>query len=73
VPGGMPYAGQTVQEASNVYIGPDFIDLIPSFLENREMEIGIISECIARSDMKEAQRLGHGKKGARAAGTVFPR
>ena len=54
-----------------VYVDPDFMDLIPSFLESRQKEIDIIRECIARSDMKEAHRLGHGMKGA-GAGYGFP-
>jgi len=54
-----------------VYIDPDFIDLIRSFLKGWEKEIGVIRECIARSDMKEAQRLGHGMKGA-GSGYGFP-
>ena len=47
-----------------VYIDPDFIDLIPFFLESRHKEIVIIRECIEKADLKEAQRLGHGMKGA---------
>jgi HPt (histidine-containing phosphotransfer) domain-containing protein len=54
-----------------VHVDPDYMDLIPSFLESREKEIGIIKECLARSDMKEAQRLGHGMKGA-GSGYGFP-
>jgi histidine phosphotransfer protein HptB len=58
-------------EKQVVYVDPDFIDLIPSFLESRQNEIGIIRECITRSDLKEAQRLGHGMKGA-GSGYGFP-
>jgi HPt (histidine-containing phosphotransfer) domain-containing protein len=47
-----------------VYVDPDFMDLIPFFLESRHREIVIIRECIANSDLKEAKRLGHGMKGA---------
>jgi len=47
-----------------VYVDPDFMDLIPFFLESRHKEIVIIRECIANSDLREAQRLGHGMKGA---------
>ncbi|MEQ9619773.1 MAG: Hpt domain-containing protein [Deltaproteobacteria bacterium] len=54
-----------------VYIDPDFEDLIPSFLESRRNEIGIIRECIVVSNLAEAQRLGHGMKGA-GAGYGFP-
>jgi HPt (histidine-containing phosphotransfer) domain-containing protein len=47
-----------------VYVDPDFMDLIPFFLESRHKEIVTIRECIANADLKEAQRLGHGMKGA---------
>jgi HPt (histidine-containing phosphotransfer) domain-containing protein len=47
-----------------VYVDPDFMDLIPFFLESRQKEIVNIRECVANSDLKEAQRLGHGMKGA---------
>lgn len=47
-----------------VYVDPDFMDLIPFFLESRHKEIVTIRECIASADLKEAQRLGHGMKGA---------
>ena len=54
-----------------VYVDPDYLDLIPFFLESRHKEIGSIRQCIANSDMKEAQRLGHGMKGA-GGGYGFP-
>lgn len=54
-----------------VYVDPDLEDLIPSFLESRRKEIGIIRECILVSNLEEAQRLGHGMKGA-GAGYGFP-
>ena len=47
-----------------VYVDPDFLDLIPLFLESRRKEIATIKECIANNDLREAQRLGHGMKGA---------
>ena len=47
-----------------VYVDPDFMDLIPFFLESRHKEIVTIRECIAKADLREAQRLGHGMKGA---------
>ena len=47
-----------------VYVDPDFIDLIPFFLESRHNDIVNIRECVKRADLKEAQRLGHGMKGA---------
>lgn len=54
-----------------VHIDPDFEDLIPFFLESRRKEIGIIRKCILVSNLAEAQRLGHGMKGA-GAGYGFP-
>lgn len=47
-----------------VYVDPDFMDLIPFFLESRHNDIVNIRECIKRADLKEAERLGHGMKGA---------
>ena len=47
-----------------VYVDPDFMDLIPFFLESRRSDIVNIRECIKKADMKEARRLGHGMKGA---------
>lgn len=47
-----------------VYVDPDFMDLIPFFLESRHNDIVNIRECLRNSNLKEAQRLGHGMKGA---------
>ena len=47
-----------------VYVDPDFLDLIPFFLESRHRDIVNIRECIRHADLKEARRLGHGMKGA---------
>lgn len=47
-----------------VYVDPDFMDLIPFFLESRQNDIVNIRECVRKDDLKEAQRLGHGMKGA---------
>ena len=47
-----------------VYVDPDFMDLIPFFLESRHKDIVNIRECLRDSNLKEAQRLGHGMKGA---------
>lgn len=49
-----------------VYVDPDFLDLIPGFLESRRKEITAIRNCIGSGDMKEVHRLGHGMKGAGA-------
>lgn len=54
-----------------VYVDPDFEDLIPSFLENREADISSIRQSLVNSDMSEIRRLGHGMKGA-GAGYGFP-
>lgn len=54
-----------------VHVDPDFEDLIPSFLESRRNEIGIIRDCILVANLAEARRLGHGMKGA-GAGYGFP-
>ena len=45
---------------------PDYIDLVPGFLENRRSEIAIIRESVSRGDFNEIKRLGHGMKGAGA-------
>ncbi|MEW6144379.1 MAG: Hpt domain-containing protein [Thermodesulfobacteriota bacterium] len=58
----MPEKRYTKKEV--VYVDPDFMDLIPFFLESRHKDIVNIRECVAKADLKEAQRLGHGMKGA---------
>lgn len=58
-------------EIEIVRVDPDFADLIPSFLENREEEIGLIKDSAARGDYREVMRLGHGMKGV-GTGYGFP-
>lgn len=49
-----------------VRVDPDYLDLVPGFLDNRRSEIDIIRSSAARGDFREIKRLGHGMKGAGA-------
>lgn len=53
-------------EKEIVYVDPDYMDLVPGFLQSRRSEVGRIRDCLLNGDFKEAQRLGHGMKGAGA-------
>ncbi len=53
-------------EKQIVYVDPDYLDLVPGFLESRHAEVDKIKDCLRNGDFKEAQRLGHGMKGAGA-------
>ena len=53
-------------EKEIVYVDPDYLDLVPGFLQSRHSEVGKIKDCLRCGDFKEAQRLGHGMKGAGA-------
>lgn len=53
-------------EKEIVYVDPDYLDLVPGFLQSRRSEVDKIKDCLRSGDFKEAQRLGHGMKGAGA-------
>ncbi len=53
-------------EKEIVYVDPDYLDLVPGFLQSRRNEVVRIKDCLQSGDFKEAYRLGHGMKGAGA-------
>jgi len=46
-----------------VEIDPDLEDLVPTFLENRWADVGMIRQALERGDYRTIHRLGHNIRG----------
>lgn len=52
------------EEKFIVHVDADLEDLVPEFLENRQQDIGTMTEALTRQDFDVIRRLGHSMKGA---------
>jgi len=61
---GMNETGLQGPEKEKVYVDAELEEIVPSFLQNRQKDIGTIREAISAKDFATIQRLGHIMKGA---------
>ena len=51
------------QEKITVIVAKDLEDLIPTFMTNRNKELGTLSVALGAGDMEQLRQLGHRMKG----------